>query len=73
MVPMSDPKLEGTEIADSVIDLFGETPFLIRRMEFGQKGAFHVLRVGPFEDAKSARSLCAALAERTVDCFVVRG
>ena len=38
----------------------------------GDKGVYYRLRVGPFAEGEAAKSLCAKLKARNVDCLVVR-
>ena len=53
-------------------DLLGELQADIRSVELGDRGMFHILRVGRLADAQSAEYLCGSLLERGVDCLVVK-
>jgi cell division septation protein DedD len=53
-------------------DLLGSFSAAIRRADLGERGVFHRVRVGPFADLDGARSLCAALGSRGLDCLVVQ-
>ncbi len=44
----------------------------VDRVDRGTKGVLHLLQVGPLADAEAAKALCDGLAQRGVDCFVVR-
>ena len=52
-------------------DLLGDLQHRVRRLDLGDRGMLHLLRVGPLADAEAAEALCGALAERGVDCLVV--
>jgi hypothetical protein len=44
----------------------------IVRADLGNKGVLYRLRAGPIDSEAKARSLCADLRRRKVDCLVVR-
>ncbi len=52
-------------------DLLGGLRQRVRRAGRGER-VFHLLQVGPLADTEAAKSLCAALAARGVDCLVVK-
>jgi cell division septation protein DedD len=43
----------------------------VHRADRGER-VFHLLQVGPLADTEAAKSLCAALTARGVDCLVVK-
>ncbi len=53
-------------------DVLGGLKADILRADLGEKGVIYRLRAGPAGDEAAARSLCASLAARKVDCIVVR-
>ena len=59
-------------LRQSQSDLLGELQHQIRRVDLGEQGVLHVLQVGPLADAEAAKALCDGLAERGVDCLVVK-
>ena len=52
-------------------DLLGGLRQRIQRAGRGER-VLHLLQVGPLADTEAAKSLCAALAARGVDCLVVK-
>jgi cell division septation protein DedD len=53
-------------------DVLGGLKADILRADLGEKGVIYRLRAGPAGDETAARSLCASLVARKVDCIVVR-
>ena len=52
--------------------LSAHTAQVVRADLGGEKGVYYRLRVGPFAQSATAKSLCAKLKARSVDCIVVR-
>ncbi len=52
-------------------DLLGGLRQRVQRAGRGER-VFHLLQVGPLADTEAAKSLCAALTARGVDCLVVK-
>ena len=53
-------------------DVFAKLEPEIARADLGNKGVMFRLRAGPIDSEVQARSLCADLGRRKVDCLVVR-
>jgi cell division septation protein DedD len=53
-------------------DVFAKLEPEIVRADLGNKGVLYRLRAGPLDSEAAARSLCADLKRRKVDCLVVR-
>jgi cell division septation protein DedD len=53
-------------------DVFANLEPNIARADLGKKGVMYRLRAGPIDSEAKARSLCADLGRRKVDCLVVR-
>ncbi len=53
-------------------DILGGLQHRIRRVDLGERGVFHLLRVGPLADADAAQTLCGNLAERGIGCLAVK-
>ncbi len=53
-------------------DVFAKLEPEIARADLGNKGILYRLRAGPIDSEAKARSLCADLGSRKVDCLVVR-
>ena len=54
-------------------ELLGDLQLSIEKADLGaKKGIYYRLRAGPVADAAAAKSLCAALKKRKVDCLIVR-
>jgi cell division septation protein DedD len=53
-------------------DVFANLEPDIERADLGNKGVLYRLRAGPIDSEAKARSLCADLGRRKVDCLVVR-
>jgi cell division septation protein DedD len=53
-------------------DVFASLEPNIVRADLGKKGMMYRLRAGPIDSEAKARSLCADLGRRKVDCLVVR-
>ncbi len=52
-------------------DLLGGLRQRVQQAGRGER-VFHLLQVGPLADTEAAKSLCAALTARGVDCLVVK-
>ncbi len=52
-------------------DLLGGLRQRVQRAGRGER-VFHLLQVGPLADTEAAKSLCAALTARVVNCLVVK-
>ena len=52
-------------------DLLGGLRHRVQQAGRGER-VFHLLQVGPLADTEAAKSLCAALTARGVDCLVVK-
>ena len=44
----------------------------IAEADLGERGLYYRLQLGPFSDKREAGTLCGALKERRVDCYIVR-
>lgn len=53
-------------------DLLGQREPWIHSVGRGETGPLHLLQIGALASARQAQSLCQALSERGLDCFVVR-
>ena len=53
-------------------DVFADLEPNVERADLGKKGVMYRLRAGPLDSEAKARSVCADLARRKVDCLVVR-
>jgi len=53
-------------------DLLGRTEPRIYNLDRGGKSPLHLLQVGALESERQAQALCRALAQRGLDCLVVR-
>jgi predicted transglutaminase-like cysteine proteinase len=53
-------------------DLLGRSEPWIYSLDLGARGRLHLLQIGALSSERQAESLCRALAERGVDCFVVK-
>ena len=64
---------EWTRLQGKHPDLLGKLEHAVVKTDLGPgKGVFYRLYTGPLGDKAAARALCAKLAQRKVDCFVVR-
>ena len=61
-----------SQISKKHADVLGGLKPNIVRADLGGKGVIYRLRAGPAGDESKARSICASLAKRKVDCLVVR-
>ena len=52
-------------------DLLGSLSAGVETANLSGRGTYYRLRVGEFDEAAEARTLCAALASRSLDCLVV--
>lgn len=53
-------------------DLLGRSEPRIHNLDLGAKGALHLLQVGALGSERQAQALCRTLAQRGLDCLVVR-
>ncbi len=66
-------RLEWDRIRRKHLDLLGDFGLTVMKADLGpEKGVFYRLRVGPLENANSARVLCKKLLKRKLGCLVVR-
>ena len=64
---------EWTRLRGKHPDLLGKLEHAVVKTDLGPvKGVFYRLYTGPLGGKAAARALCAKLAQRKVDCFVVR-
>ena len=53
-------------------DIFGGLNPVIQKVDLGEdKGIYYRLRTGPFESDERAKSVCASLKDRKVECLVI--
>ena len=53
-------------------DLFAALPHNVEKADLGKdKGIYYRLQAGSFVDMKDAKSLCASLKKRSIECMVV--
>lgn len=50
--------------------LLGDKELFVLRADLGEKGVYHRLQVGAFDDRAAAADLCERLKAEAVDCFV---
>jgi hypothetical protein len=60
------------KLASKHPDVFKNLEPDIERADLGSKGVLYRLRAGPIDSEAKARSLCAELGRRNIDCLVVR-
>lgn len=53
-------------------DLLKDMNLTIQQIELGERGTFHRVQTGEFNQAPVARTLCAVLKADNQDCLVVR-
>ncbi len=58
-------------LSEQNADLLGALSAGVEAANVSGRGTYYRLRVGEFDEAAEARTLCAALASRSLDCLVV--
>lgn len=53
-------------------NLFANKKFMTRRLDFGKKGVFHRLIVGPYPSKQQAEAVCSEVKKKQSFCAVVR-
>lgn len=63
-----DAKKAWSHLTNYYGDLIGDVPHSIVLINLGQKGTWHRVYAGPYQDTKIALSVCDALKKRNVEC-----
>lgn len=59
-------------LKDSHRDLLGGLSLVLEKADLGPRGTYYRIQAGPLRTASETKTLCAQLAERKVNCILVR-